>query len=412
MHNNWISLPPHTKLAGVWSGHETTFILMALKSSCTRPFSYKTRIFAAAACALVLVALFRHGSDVGVADWPQRTTRSYRVEHHRSNISLSTVRAYKAPCVEQQLGAGVGKRCAPAIVPQEGFKLLPWKIVEAVERFVFFLGWPRSGHSIIASMMDAHPEMIIAQHFLLFKELPNEASKQLLINNDKRLVKTKFFSELYHDSHYSANHYRKNGTKGYNLSLDTRWQGTFNKLRVIGTREGGYVSSRYSEDPLLLGLYYQILVDKLSIPVHVLLVVRNPYDMIATSLLYNVSSTCKKRVCASKENPYNDPPRLMQQAELIFRDAAAVEAMIRDCHLNVLRIHHEDHVKEPVRTMQQICNFLDVQCAKDFLRQCDRKTFKVFSNTRETVVWTKEVLDFVERNIRRYSFFSRYSEFD
>lgn len=395
---------------------------MALKSAC--PFSYKTGVFLlAAGCALFLVALSRRGSYVGVSDRPEArranigtgwTTGSYReagLKHQRSNVSLSTVAVYEASCVEQQPGADVVKACAPEIVPTEGFKPLPRKVVEAVERFVFFLGWPRSGHSIVASMMDAHPEMIIAQHFLLFKEHPNVASKQLLLNRNKRLVKTKFFSELYHDSHYSANHYRKSAIKGYNLSVDTHWQGAFNKLRVIGAREAGYVSSRYSEDPLLLGLYYQILVDKLGIPVHVLLVVRNPYDMIATSLLYNASSVCKRKVCASKDHPYNDSQRLMQQAELIFQDAAAVEEMIRDNHLNVLEIHHEDHIKDPVRTMQQICEFLEVECPEDFLRECERKTFKVVSNARETVVWTKEVLDFVERKISRHSFFSRYSRF-
>ena len=369
---------------------------------------YKTKVLLLAiGCVLILVVLSRHGSKVGV---PGEAVR--RGDHNSINLSTDhSVRAYKAECIEQQPGANVNKRCPPAVVPPEGLKLLPWQTVQGVERFVFFLGWPRSGHSIIAAMMDAHPEVIIAQHFLLFRELPNKSSKQLLTNSDsdKKFVKTMFFSELYHDSQYSTNHYRKDNVKGYNLSLDGHWQGTFNKLRVIGTREGGYISSRYSENPVLLRMYYNILLNKLGIPIQVLLVVRNPYDMIATSLLYDASSVCKMRVCASKENPYNDSERLMQQAEVIFRYAAAVKAMIRDCHLDVLQIHHEDHIEEPVRTMQQICKFLQVQCPEDFLRQCHEKTFKVLSNTRESVVWTKNVLDFIERNIRRYSFFNRYA---
>ena len=42
--------------------------------------------------------------------------------------------------------------------------------VEDVEKFVFFIGYPRSGHSIIASLMDAHPNIVIAHQYNVFGE--------------------------------------------------------------------------------------------------------------------------------------------------------------------------------------------------------------------------------------------------
>ena len=54
----------------------------------------------------------------------------------------------------------------------DALPLLPESTVNSVEKFVFFVGYRRSGHSMIGSVMDAHPDMIIAHEYLLFV-LPN-----------------------------------------------------------------------------------------------------------------------------------------------------------------------------------------------------------------------------------------------
>jgi hypothetical protein len=37
-----------------------------------------------------------------------------------------------------------------------------------VERFALFIGYPRSGHSLIGSMLNAHPDMVIAHELGVF----------------------------------------------------------------------------------------------------------------------------------------------------------------------------------------------------------------------------------------------------
>ena len=49
-----------------------------------------------------------------------------------------------------------------------GFQPLSQSVVEGVEKFVLFVGYPRSGHSLIASVMDAHPDIVIAHEYLIF----------------------------------------------------------------------------------------------------------------------------------------------------------------------------------------------------------------------------------------------------
>ena len=46
------------------------------------------------------------------------------------------------------------------------------QVIAGVKKFVFFIGYGRSGHSIIGSIMDAHPHVVIAHEFFLFSKFP------------------------------------------------------------------------------------------------------------------------------------------------------------------------------------------------------------------------------------------------
>ena len=42
-------------------------------------------------------------------------------------------------------------------------------VIDGIKMFVMFIGYPRSGHSIVGSLMDAHPHMVIANEFMLLR---------------------------------------------------------------------------------------------------------------------------------------------------------------------------------------------------------------------------------------------------
>ena len=65
--------------------------------------------------------------------------------------------------------------------------------MEGVEKFVFFVGYPRSGHSIIGSVMDAHPDIVIAHEYFLF----SECASQLKVGASIFENKIQLFNELY-----------------------------------------------------------------------------------------------------------------------------------------------------------------------------------------------------------------------
>ena len=50
---------------------------------------------------------------------------------------------------------------------QRGSPALTQGVINHIKKFILFIGYPRSGHSIMGSLMDAHPHMVIAYEFLL-----------------------------------------------------------------------------------------------------------------------------------------------------------------------------------------------------------------------------------------------------
>ena len=40
-----------------------------------------------------------------------------------------------------------------------------FKLYDGVETFAMFIGYPRSSHSLVAAILDAHPEVIIAYEY-------------------------------------------------------------------------------------------------------------------------------------------------------------------------------------------------------------------------------------------------------
>lgn len=278
--------------------------------------------------------------------------------------------------------------------------------VDHVEKFVLFIGYPRSGHSIIGTMMDSHPNMIIANEFQLVRALMSEASR-------RRVTKPGLYNALYLNSRaemvYGERGKEGLKRKGYLLAMNSSFQGHFDsKITIIGNKEGGATTKHYHAHPARVTAALKWLKHKVGIPIHVLHVVRNPYDMVATHALY-VAGEGGRKYEASEAKKLDNPPLLENTAKQIFFRAEAVTSMTKLLNLRVLLIHHEDMVNEPKQTMLQICKFLKVNCTEDYLESCKEKAYHSVSRTRDLVVWTQHLRERVDSEIKHFTFFSGYT---
>ena len=312
-------------------------------------------------------------------------------------------------------------------------------VIDKVEKFVFFIGYQRSGHSIIGSFMDAHPHMIIAHEFMLFnkwKEM-DEAFEESGVPNKLRDKKT-LFNLLYKDSYEDAEHGWRSSqmkNKNYTLTIDSGWQGRFNRyISIIGDKSGGATTTVYTSSPQRFRRYFTQLNETVKIPIRVLHVVRNPFDMIATDALYSEGKRQKAKtgirqalfVSNLKKNLSNfraagkmaafAAARISNQTLVESRTKAITRLANGNSEIvrllgeeNVLELHNCDLVSDPISTLKKICEFMEVPCSQEYLKACADKVFKTVSNTRKLVVWPTSTREKVENLIKQHSFFHRYS---
>ena len=305
---------------------------------------------------------------------------------------------YSSPMLESLAIPSLGKKFTP----------LHGKDITDVKTFVIFVGFARSGHSIVGSQMDAHPDMIIAHEYNVLKNI----KKQFTSKNGP----LSFFNSLYRNSHDNAvNGWRseKDVRKGYSLSMSQEsWQGRVRRLRVIGDKAGSMTIQEHKRDPTKC-LY---LVDKvqgtLGISVKAIRVLRNPYDNIATRFLYSTKKSKQKLHVprnSSEIGGFKKHAITTNYISKFLKLVSMANKIITDCHLPVLDVHLSDLIGQPMSVMRDICDYVGVECSVEYLELCAGKLFQSLSKTRSLVKWSQEQIDNVMQNIRRYSEFSRYS---
>ena len=284
--------------------------------------------------------------------------------------------------------------------------------INGVEKFVFFIGYARSSHSIVGSMMDAHPNVMLAHEYMLFSKWAEDKDLATKLQN-----KTFLFNELYKVSHRAATYGLRSGSKdGKGYSLDVReamWQGKYTELKVIGDKSGGKTARLYSRSPDEMTRIYHELARTVKVPIRVVHVVRNPYDMIASRVLFSQhdenGQSLHDLYVAGKLGKVNLPDAVNRTTISLFKNVQAVTDMIPALNLTTLEIHNADFVKNPKGTLKKVCKFLDLKCPMDYLQACSDKTYKAVSRTRNAIVWDHGSTTAVKSMMKHYPFLERYS---
>ena len=289
--------------------------------------------------------------------------------------------------------------------PKRAYSPLGEKEISTVEEFVFFVGYSRSGHSIVASLLDAHPNIIIAHEYNLFRNWKGSVYQN----------RSFLYNELYQNSYSNAaaeKGWRSSAKnqKGYTLAVKDSWQGAFEKLLVIGEKSGAVTAQTYDNDPWSFVQTLEELRHTVQVPIKVIHVVRNPYDIISTRLLYVDGKTRKSKVHATVDVKHVSPHNLSMQVNRTIHIVQNVQELLQNCSLSSLEIHTADLVLDPKHVMNNLCMFLGVECSQDYLKKCSDKIFGRQSQTRYLVEWPEELIEKVyQMIIKPYQPFWRYT---
>ena len=241
-----------------------------------------------------------------------------------------------------------------------------------LETSCFFVGYPRSGHSLVGALLDAHPDVVMAHELNVMKYVAagfdREQISYLLIENARRCGEV------------------GRAWGPYDYRVAGQWQGRFRTIRVLGDKKGARTTGSIMHEPARL----QKLIDLFERRVRFLHVIRNPFDVIAT--VFRKSSM-----------------RLPDAIRYFFRMAKTNETVCRTLGpQRILNMRHERLVSDPAGALSSACNFLGVKCDPGYLESCSAVVATSAVRSRDAVVWTPQITDAVERQFKRFDFLDGY----
>jgi hypothetical protein len=240
-----------------------------------------------------------------------------------------------------------------------------------VKTYVIFIGYPRSGHTLVGFLLDAHPNVMIASQTTAFRYLRHGFSMQqtlhILADNSARIAAAG----------------REN--RRYSYAVPNQWQGRVDKLRVIGESTG---LTRLRRQPQLL----QSLRERLAaIDLKLIHVIRNPYDNI---------STMKMR---RDETLPDAITRYFSMCDVIDQFKNYVEPRA------IYDLRHEHLIGDAGDTLDKLCDFVGLTTDAGYRKDCASIIFKSPHKSRHEVAWTAEAIDTVKRQMAKFPHLHGYN---
>jgi hypothetical protein len=249
-----------------------------------------------------------------------------------------------------------------------------------LKTFCLFVGYPRSGHSLVGSLLDAHPDVSIAHEVNVLGLVAGQG-----------LGRQELFHTLLRRSEADAMRTQGRRASGYSYAVPEQWQGQVRRLRVIGAKAGEKTTLRLGRDPAELKQLRRVV----RAPVRLLHIVRNPFDTIARMALITKAGKPERTVAGA--------------TDFMRRLARINDRLITEEKADVLTIRHESFVRDPQAHLRRICTFLEIDPDQAWLDACASVVFESPKHSRELIEWTDEERAAVDEIIAKRAFFEGYS---
>ncbi len=240
-----------------------------------------------------------------------------------------------------------------------------------VKNFVLFIGYPRSGHTLVGFLLDAHPHVIVASQTSALRYLGHHFDMQqifhLLVQNSRRVAKT------------------GREQRRYSYEVPNQWQGRYEKLEVIGESTG---LTRLRRNPSLLKSLRESLK---PVDLKLIHVIRNPFDNISTMKLRR------------GETLPDTIQRYFSMCEIVERlKRYAAPGAVHD-------LKHEALIAGRQNTLKDLCGFVGLNAPESYYNDCASIIYKSSHKTRHDVEWTPELIDSVKQQASKYGFLDGYT---
>jgi len=254
------------------------------------------------------------------------------------------------------------------------------RLFKGVNTYCMFIGSGRTGHTLIASLIDAHPNAIISIELNILKYI------------QKGYRKNQLFSMILRNSR--VHEIEGKTWTGYSYAVKNQMQGTFTTLNVIGDKMGGISTEILMKKPDLLSK----IIRKWNISLKFIHVIRNPYDVISSM----ARGGQLKNLEVNKD-------LVDKNINRFFKRMDTMSYLYSQFGNLILEIYHERFIIKPIEGLEQILYFLGLSPNKDYLEDCSKIVDSTPSLSRKLVNWSESQIKRVKSESLKYPFLAKYT---
>ena len=250
-----------------------------------------------------------------------------------------------------------------------GWAEYPKHDFSALERFVLFAGYPRSGHTLVGSLLTAHPQAVVAHEANILRHVRLRFDRRaifgLLVRRDREFALA--------GSEWS----------GYSYRVPEQWQGRYAQIRLLGDKKGAGTSLLLKQRPELLDRLRRTV----GVPLHVVLVTRHPLDNIARMSLQGTT---------------------IQHAIAMYERMSEAVQWLGE-NVDVHRIAHEDFVARPAQELERLIAWLGLEKDSEYLTDCGALVHESPRLARHLVDWAPAEVESIMEMAGRFMFLRPYT---
>jgi hypothetical protein len=247
-----------------------------------------------------------------------------------------------------------------------------------IKNLCFFIGHTKSGGTMIGSLLDAHPNVMIADEIDLLKYIQAGFNREQIFH---LLVKGSRREEM-------KGRITARRLTPYSFMVPGQWQGRYESLFVIGDSKAGFSTNRLAIDT---DLFQRLQAVMGSVGIRIIQVIRNPFDPISAMILRSGRSHA-----SAIEEYFQYCDNLVTLRKKIDPDF-------------LLSQRYEDFIQEPENHLKRLCLFLGIEAGENFIRDCVSILYESPEKSRRLVEWDENWKEMVISRIADVDFLEGYT---
>ena len=272
-----------------------------------------------------------------------------------------------------------------------------------VQSFVQFAGWPRSGHSLIGALIDAHPQAAIAHELdamgLFHKGVAARRLPALCLANAAAFTR-------------AGRHWN-----GFCYAVPGAAHGPVPGLRLVGDKKGDWATRWAAADPDLV----ERLAHVMPLACRWILVTRHPADNIATMSLRRGGGYDRLRI--GGERQIGAAIRDLQKAgriateisDAMIADYRALAASVAEMKRRVppknwIELSYEGFARDPKMGLARLAEALDLAPDPAWCAAAARIVGAPAGQSRDRLAWRAGQRAAIAQTIAAHDFLSVYAD--